>query len=57
MTDKSVRVGVIGTGHLGSHHVKHFAKINEATLIGVFDTDQNRSKEIAKKTTLNPFLI
>ena len=55
MTDKSVRVGVIGTGHLGSHHVKHFAKINEATLIGVFDTDQNRSEEIAKKNNTKSF--
>ena len=55
MTDKSVRVGVIGTGHLGSHHVKHFAKIKEATLVGVFDTDQNQSKKIAKKYNTESF--
>lgn len=55
MTDKSVRVGVVGTGHLGSHHVKHFANINEATLIGVFDNDQTRSKEIAKKNNTKSF--
>ena len=55
MTYKSVRVGVIGTGHLGSHHVKHFAKIKEATLVGVFDTDQNQSKKIAKKYNTKSF--
>ena len=55
MTDKSVRVGVIGTGHLGSHHVKHFANINQANLIGVFDNDQSRSKEIAKKNDTKSF--
>ena len=55
MTDKSVRVGVIGTGHLGSHHVKHFAKMKEATLVGVFDTDQNQSKKIAKKYNTKSF--
>ena len=55
MTDKSVRVGVVGTGHLGSHHVKHFANINEATLIGVFDNDQTRFKEIAKKNNTKSF--
>ena len=55
MTDKSVRVGVIGTGHLGSHHVKHFSKMKEATLVGVFDTDQNQSKKIAKKYNTKSF--
>ena len=55
MINKSVKVGVIGTGHLGSHHVKHFSKINEATLIGIFDIDQTRSKEIAKKNNTKSF--
>ena len=55
MTDKSVRVGVVGTGHLGSHHVKHFANINEATLVGIFDINKNRSKEVAKKNNTKSF--
>ena len=56
MTDKSVRVGVVGTGHLGSHHVKHFANINGAALVGIFDINKNRSKEVAKKTTFSLLL-
>ena len=55
MTDKSVRVGVVGTGHLGSHHVKHFANINEAALVGIFDINKNRSKEVAKKNNTKSF--
>ena len=55
MTDKSVRVGVVGTGHLGSHHVKHFASITEATLVGIFDINKNRSKEVAKKNNTKSF--
>mgnify|MGYP001341265559 FL=1 len=55
MTNKSVRVGVVGTGHLGSHHVKHFASINEATLVGIFDINKNRSKEVAKKNNTKSF--
>ena len=58
MIDKSVRVGVVGTGHLGEHHVKHFANMNEAILVGVFDTNQNRGQKIAKnnKTLYFPTL-
>ena len=58
MIDKSVRVGVVGTGHLGEHHVKHFANMNEAILVGVFDTNQNRGKKIANnnKTLFFPTL-
>ncbi len=41
------RIGVVGVGHLGQHHVKHYQKLSSATLVGVFDTDMNRANEIA----------
>jgi len=47
MRNDSIKVGVIGVGHLGQHHVKHYASIPNAELIGVFDEDYERAKTIA----------
>jgi predicted dehydrogenase len=40
-------VGVIGTGALGRHHVRHLATLEDATLAGVYDIDPARAREIA----------
>jgi predicted dehydrogenase len=50
-----INVGVIGVGHLGQHHVKHFSTINNTNLVGVYDTEINRAVEIAKKYNTKPF--
>lgn len=50
-----VKVGVIGVGHLGQHHVKHFSSLNAAILIGIFDVDNARASEIAKKFNTHAF--
>ena len=49
MVVNPIKVGVIGVGHLGQHHVKHFSCIKEAVLIGLFDIDTARAKKIAEK--------
>ena len=46
---KQVKVGVIGVGHLGQHHVKHFASLIGADLRGIYDLDSTRANKIAKK--------
>ena len=46
---KQVNIGVIGVGHLGVHHASHLAKIKNANLVGVFDTNSERAEEISKK--------
>ena len=46
---KQVNIGVIGVGHLGVHHAFHLAKIKNANLVGVFDTNLERAEEISKK--------
>ncbi|NQV36719.1 MAG: Gfo/Idh/MocA family oxidoreductase [Candidatus Marinimicrobia bacterium] len=57
-----MRIGVIGVGHLGQHHAKHYAKMKDITFSGVFDTDVDRAQLIANKTntivfpTLNDLL-
>ena len=42
-----VRVGVIGVGHLGRHHARVLARVPGADLVGVYDTDPQRSKAVA----------
>lgn len=49
------RVGVIGVGHLGQHHAKHFSQISSADFVGVYDADSQRGKEIADKYHTNLF--
>lgn len=54
-TSKKVNVGVIGVGHLGQHHVKHFASLPGANLKGLYDLDTTRANEIAKKHKTKSF--
>ncbi len=42
-----LRCGVAGVGYLGQHHARLYADLPETTLVGVFDTDPRRAKEIA----------
>mgnify|MGYP006116925671 CR=1 FL=1 len=44
-----IKTGVVGVGHLGQHHAKHYKKINSAHLVGVYDTSLKQSKKIAKQ--------
>ena len=55
MIDNQVRIGVIGVGHLGQHHVKHYKTLDNVELIGVFDIDLERSSEISKKFDVKVF--
>ena len=55
MIDNQVRIGVIGVGHLGQHHVKHYKTLDNVELIGVFDIDRERSSDISKKFDVKVF--
>ena len=46
--DKPV-VGVIGVGHLGQHHVKHYQLLEDANLAGLYDIDSKRADIVAKQ--------
>ena len=48
MSEK-LRVGVVGVGHLGQHHARVYAELEECELVGVADTDIERGKEIAQR--------
>ncbi len=50
-----VKVGVVGVGHLGQHHAKHFATLPNVKLKGLYDLDKSRSSEIAKQHKTKSF--
>ena len=49
MLQKPINIGVIGVGHLGEHHAKHYSKMPGINLVGVYDIDLKRSAYIAEK--------
>jgi len=42
-----IKVGVIGVGHLGTHHARIYSRLPEAELIGVYDINQEKSQKVA----------
>lgn len=44
---EDVRIGVVGTGHLGSLHAKMLSTIKGARLVQVYDTDQAKASQLA----------
>jgi predicted dehydrogenase len=50
-----LKVGVIGTGHLGSLHAKMLAEIGAANLVGVFDIDKPKAEKVASDTQSKAF--
>ena len=58
----SVRVGVVGVGHLGVHHARVYSEILGADLVGLVDIDEQRVHTVAENlgvpayTDLDKFL-
>jgi predicted dehydrogenase len=48
MTDRRVRVGVVGVGALGRQHARVYSSLPGARLVGVYDADGPRSAEVAR---------
>ncbi|MDA3792798.1 MAG: Gfo/Idh/MocA family oxidoreductase [Elusimicrobia bacterium] len=48
MSDK-IKAAVIGTGHLGRHHVRVLSELSGVELVGVADLDYGSAKKHAKK--------
>ena len=55
MKNNPIKIGVVGVGHLGQHHVKHYKILKNVELVGVFDTDKNRALEISNKYNTTAF--
>lgn len=44
---EKLKIGVIGVGHLGRLHTSIYTQIAQADLVGVYDTDVQRSQQVA----------
>ena len=44
-----LKIGVIGVGQMGNHHARILSQMSGVTLAGVYDPDQARALEIARK--------
>ena len=52
---RTIKIGVIGVGHLGNFHLKHLAKIPEYSLVGFYEINENRAKEMEKNHSVANF--
>ena len=50
-----VKIGIVGVGKLGSFHCNAISQLTMAELSGIYDTDEPRKLEIAKKFQCTPF--
>ena len=46
MIEKKPKIGVIGAGHLGKHHIKQLSQHKSVEFVGAFDTNKNVLKEV-----------
>jgi len=53
--DTSMKIGVIGVGHLGNFHLKQLSKISEITVSGLYDVDRKRAKEMSMDYNIPSF--
>ena len=54
MIDKKPKIGVIGAGHLGKHHIKHLAQHNDVEFVGAFDTNASALRKVCAEFSVNP---
>ena len=55
MSDKKPKIGVVGAGHLGRHHIKHLSKHSDVEFVGVFDVNKESLKNICSEFSVDPF--
>ena len=52
---ETVNIGIIGVGHLGRFHALNYTEIPEANLVGIFDIDSERAKQVANECKCDSF--
>ena len=52
---ESLRVGVFGVGSLGQWHARIYSELPRAELVGVFDLDPARCRDVAERYHTRPF--
>jgi predicted dehydrogenase len=52
---RKIRVAVVGTGEFGRNHARVYHELEEAELVGVFDTDEERGQAVASEFQTKAF--
>jgi predicted dehydrogenase len=52
---KKVAVGVVGVGALGAHHARHLDEMHGTDLVGIFDVDTARARQVADQYDSHAF--
>ena len=53
---KKLRIGILGVGHMGQYHVSVVTTLkNKVTLVGIYDIDLEKAKEISTKFEIKCF--
>lgn len=52
---EKLKIGVIGTGHLGKLHVKMFKQISECEVVGLYDSNFQTAKDVAQEFNVKVF--
>jgi len=47
---KTIKIGVIGAGHLGASHIRNLQTIEGVELVGFHDIDKDRANEVSQDT-------
>ncbi len=52
---KTIRTGVVGVGHLGYHHARHYASLEGSELVGIVDSNDAHRERAASDFTVPGF--
>jgi len=50
-----IKIGILGTGHLGKIHIKVIKEINEYQLVGFYDQNPEKAKEVSAEYGIKSF--
>jgi len=54
MSEKPIRVAVVGTGEFGRNHVRVWRELGDAEIVGIFDTNAERARQVATEFGTQP---
>lgn len=57
MSERKLRVGVVGVGHLGRFHVQKYADMPDVELVGIVDINQKQAQVVADQYHTRVFAI
>ena len=52
---EKIKIGIIGTGHLGKFHIKMLKQIDNCEIVGVFDVNPEAAKTASDEFNVKMF--